>query len=286
LEQSYRWKGVLKKEHLYLGTSLPTDLDRFKHDLDRDIWHKTWFREFDGIRAGYQRRLKVVPKSVIAKERRAFIVEFTYNTNRIEGSTLTLGDTRLLLDRGQVRATRRVQDIVETRQHAALIERLIENPEPVDLSHILDWHRELLGQTEPELAGKIREYRVDIGQSKHKPPPPEEVKPRLSELLSWTKRTEKDRHPVERAGEFHWRFESIHPFGDGNGRVGRIAMNLLLAELGYPMLDVPYIRRQGYYNALEEADLKSDARPFLLWFFLRYSRDHRFYLEEERGPAD
>lgn len=85
---------------------------------------------------------------------------------------------------------------------------------------------------------------------------------------------------LSKAATFHFGFESIHPFADGNGRVGRLAMNVLLAHKGFPMLNIAYGRRRGYYAALEESNRRENSRPFLRWFFLRYSRDLRFYLRE------
>lgn len=97
----------------------------------------------------------------------------------------------------------------------------------------------------------------------------------LVELLRSTGRNRAKTHPVQLAAEFHFRFEDIHPFVDGNGRVGRLAMNVILAGSGYPMLDILYAKRKGYYSALEHASTALSSRPFLRWFFLRYARSHR-----------
>ena len=282
LVQSYRWKGRLRRKEMYLGTALPRNLSPFELELERKIWDETWFAEFDRIRAGYQERLRTVPDAVLQQERREFILEFTYNTNRIEGSTMTLEDTRLLLERGVVAPMRPVHDILETQLHAKLLERLMAKSEPVDMDHLLAWHKELFSQTKPEIAGKLRDYSVRIGRSRHVPPPPSESGRMLQDLLRWVKRSPKPLHAMEIAGDFHFRFEFIHPFGDGNGRVGRLAMNMLLANRGFPMLNVPYVRRSGYYNALESSSDKKDPRPFLNWFFLRFSRSNRFYLGSQR----
>ena len=285
LEQSYRWSGKLRKKRLYLGTSIPRDLPKLKLDLERQIWKDTWFAEFDKIKAGYQRRLQTVPRSVIEKEQGEFVTEFTYDTNRIEGSTMTFEDTRLLLERGFVRSPRPAHDIAETQAHAKLLERLLATPEPVNLSNLLSWHKELFAHTKPDIAGTLRTYEVRIVGSKHRPPPAEQVEPMLKALIDWSRQSKSQLHACEIAGEFHFRFEHIHPFGDGNGRVGRLTMNMLLFNLGYPMLNVPYNRRRGYYNALEQSDVRRDPRPFLHWFFLRYSRSNQFYLGSDRRSS-
>jgi len=280
LEQSYRWKGRLRKRRIYLGTKLPPDLKERTTFLERAIWQSTWFEEFDRIRAGYQRRLRTIPRSVSRKEQSEFVVEFTYDTNRIEGSTLTLEDTRLLLDRGFTARNRPLHDQVETQRHARLLTRLLTNPERLTLTNLRRWHEELFSETKPDLAGKIRDFGVRIGRSKHQPPPASEVGAKMDHLFYWLREARDTLHPVELAAEFHYRFENIHPFGDGNGRVGRLAMNLLLAESGFPMLNIEYTRRSGYYNALEASSLREDSRPFLRFFFLRYARAHSFFLKD------
>jgi Fic family protein len=278
LGQSYRWEGEIRKKEVYLGTSVPHDLATLQKALDRAIWQETWFRRFDSIKAAYLARLKGLPKSVREEEIEDFVVEFTYDTNRIEGSTLSLEDTRLLLERGITPSSKPIRDVQETQLHAKLLRRLISRPEPVDLPHLLRWHRELFGETKLDIAGRLRDVEVRIRGSQHLPPTPLEVRSLLIELLRWSSRHATEAHPVELAAEFHSRFEHIHPFTDGNGRVGRIAMNVLLARQGFPMINIPYTKRQGYYRALELSSVRADSRPFLRWFFLRYGRENRFYL--------
>ncbi|HTT44556.1 MAG TPA: Fic family protein [Thermoplasmata archaeon] len=278
LVQSYRWNGVVRKKQLYLGTSLPTDLTSSQLALERAIWKETWFAQFDAIQMAFQKRLARLPPSVHEKESEDFALEFTYDTNRIEGSTLSLEDTRRLLERGITPAARPLNDILETQKHATIVRRLIHNPEPITLSRLLGWHKELFSETKPDIAGRLRDFEVRIRGSQHVPPSALEVRPMLLELIRWSTRASTKIHPVELSAEFHFRFEHIHPFGDGNGRIGRLAMNSLLAQRDFPMLNILYARRRGYYRALELSSLRGDARPFLRWFFLRYSRDMQFYL--------
>jgi len=278
LAQSYRWRGAVRRRELYLGRSIPKDLAPARRALEEAVWKDTWFAQFDAVKAAYQKRWAGLPTSVRDKEVEDFATEFTYDTNRIEGSTLSFEDTRLLLERGITPARRPVRDVVETQRHAALIRRLIRNPEAIDLHRLMSWHKELFGETKPDIAGRLRDFGVRIGGSRHVPPAASDVPPLLAELIRWMRRSSTTLHPVRVAAEFHFRFEHIHPFGDGNGRVGRLALNDLLALRGYPMINIPYTRRQGYYRALELSSVGGDTRPFLHWFFLRYSRDTQFFL--------
>jgi Fic family protein len=278
LVQSYRWNGAVQKKQLYLGTAIPKNLASSRIALDAAIWKETWFAEFDAIKAAYQRWLARLPPSVRQKDAEDFVLHFTYDTNRIEGSTLSLLDTRYLLNRGIAPASKPIADILEAKKHAELIRRLMRSPERVDLTHLLCWHKELFSETKPDIAGRLRDFQVMIHGSQHLPPSALEVRPMLLELARKTSRSAPSVHPVQLAAEFHFWFEHIHPFGDGNGRVGRIALNALLSQSGFPMINIPYLRRRGYYRSLELSSKRVDPRPFLHWFFLSYSREMRPFL--------
>jgi len=280
LVQTYRWGGKIRRKQVYLGTATPRNLLPYRSRLEQEIWNETWLRQFDQIRDKYLQRRRSLPPTVADKEVEDFVLEFTYDTNRIEGSTLSFEDTRMLLERGITPASKPFRDILETQKHATLFRRLIDTPEPVDLAHLLRWHKELFGETKPDIAGRLRDFEVRISGSKHIPPSALEVRPLMTELLRATNRNKEAVHPVQRSGEFHFRIEDIHPFGDGNGRIGRLAMNVLLAQGDFPLLNIPYTRRRGYYRALEASSMLEDSRPFLRWFFLRFSRANQFYLQK------
>ncbi|MGD1100285.1 MAG: Fic family protein [Thermoplasmata archaeon] len=283
LVQTYRWDGAVQRKERYLGRVLPGDLERQRASLEREVWQATWFGAFQSIHDAYQSHLRTLPGEAIDKEREQFVIEFTYDTNRIEGSTLTFQETADLLEHGISPRSKPMRDIRETELHASLMKRLLAHPEPFDLPHLLSWHKAIFRETKPQYAGRIRDFEVRIGQSKHVPPPPFEVRPMLIELLRWVQRRSEDLHPVERAAEFHFRFENIHPFGDGNGRIGRLAMNMLLYGSGYPMSNIQYGKRSGYYHALERSSVTSSPLPFMLWFFRRYQRDGKLWLR--LGPT-
>lgn len=287
LVRTYRsGRQVLRKDR-YLGTVLPRDLGRRQDALEREIWEATWFPVFQSIHDSYQTHQRKIPSSILEKEREQFVVEFTYETNRIEGSTLTFQETNALLTRGSSPRSRPMRDIREAQLHAELLRRLLERPEPLDLAHLLSWHQSIFGETKPDIAGRIRDYEVRIGGSRYIPPSGLEVRPMLLELLRWVRRHGPVLNPVERAALFHFRFENIHPFGDGNGRIGRLATNLMLQQEGFPMLNIRYARRAGYYHALEKASLAEHPHPFLLWFFHRYVRDQQRWRQVPRriGPS-
>jgi Fic family protein len=283
LVQTYRWGGSVHRKEKYLGPTLPRDLKDLQEGLEREVWELTWFREFESIRDGYAAHLRSLPEDALEKEQEQFVVEFTYDTNRIEGSTLTFRETADLLTDGVSPRSKPMRDIREAQLHAGLLRRLMAHPEPIDTDHLLAWHKYVFSETKPTIAGRIRDFDVRIGRSRHVPPPALEVRPMLLELLRRTRRGFKVTNPVERAATFHFEFESVHPFGDGNGRIGRLAMNMLLRRDGFPMVNIQYGKRSGYYHALERASLTSHPRSFLLWFFRRYKRDHTHWAAHSRG---
>ncbi len=287
LVQTYRWAGEVRRKEMYLGTVRPGSLRAQQEALERDVWEDTWYLSLGEIQAAYQARQRNLPESIAEKEREEFIVEFTYDTNRIEGSTLTFQETSDLLTGGISPGSKPMRDIRETITHAALLRHLLNSPEPLDLIHLLSWHKIIFGETKPDIAGRIRDFEVRISGSQHIPPPAPEVRAKLIELLRWSQRHRSTLHPVERAASFHFRFEDIHPFGDGNGRIGRLAMNLMLFQDTYPMFNIRYGKRAGYYRSLERSSLSSSSRPFLLWLFRNYRAEQQwwFRLRKPQRPG-
>jgi Fic family protein len=282
LVQTYRWSGKVARREKYLGLVRPTNVQTQRANLEREVWEATWFRSLREVHQAYLRRQGFLPPSQAEKEREQFIIDFTYDTNRIEGSTLTFQETSDLLTRGLSPPSRPIRDIQETLAHAALLRRLLRKPEPIDLPHLLSWHGSIFGETKPDISGRVRDFDVRIGGSQHLPPSAPEVRPMLLETLRWFRRHGATLNPVERAGSFHFQFENIHPFGDGNGRIGRLAMNLMLIQEKYPMVNIRYGRRVGYYHALERSSITSSPRPFLLWFFRRYLAEQLWWYRPGR----
>ena len=99
---------------------------------------------------------------------------------------------------------------------------------------------------------------------------------RIREFFNWY---DQNKDKVQLAALAHLKFVSIHPFGDGNGRISRLLMNYVLNKNGYPMLIIDYIQRKSYYTALERSNIKNDESIFTLWFFRRYLKENKEFLE-------
>lgn len=279
LEHSMRdGKKVLKKE-IYLGRKIPSDIEEIKKNMLDDIDRKKWYSDVDRIRKNYSQNQRAMPKSIREKEMENFTVNFTYDTQRIEGSTLTRKETADLLERGITPKSKPVRDVQEAEAHRDLFFKILKSKKDMSLHEILEWHWELFNKTDKEIAGKIRNYRVGIGGSKFIPPLPSDVNPMLTEFFQWYHKNKNKTHPVELAALAHLKFVTIHPFGNGNGRISRLVMNFILNRKKYPMLVIPYEGRNSYYNALERSQVKKVDRIFLQWFAKKYIREHKRYLK-------
>jgi Fic family protein len=274
LEHTIRQGGKRITRTKYLGSKIPKEIDdlkkQFRHELDRE----KWFNAFEEVKKAYLAELRRTPPSAIMKAIREFSIRFTYNTQRIEGSTLTLRETTELLEHNVSPGNRPIEDVKEAEAHHRVFLSMLEFRKDLSLNTIEEWHHEMFKDTKRDAAGKIRRHGVRISGSRFVPPSPVELQPLLREFFAWYEKSKKKIHPVELAALAHLRFVTIHPFSDGNGRISRLMMNFVLNKHQYPMLNIEYTRRGSYYTALERAQLTKDDRIFITWFFRRYIKEH------------
>jgi Fic family protein len=278
LEHSVRMNGKVEKKEAYLGKAVPKEIEAIKRDFLHRVYEDKWFKTFDNIRRNFTNERRLMPKSAWEEELRKFSIRFTYDTQRIEGSALTLRETANLLEMGVTPFGRPVQDVKEAEAHQIILYEILKFRKDLSLQTILHWQRRLFESTKEDIAGRIRRHQVAISASKFVPPSPAEVYPLLREFFRWYGRSKRKLHPVELAALVHLKFVTIHPFADGNGRVSRLIMSFVLSKQGFPMLNIPYSNRNSYYNALERAQVERQESIFLQWFFKRYVKEHRRYV--------
>lgn len=278
LEHSVRkGKKVVKKE-IYLGRKIPKNIDQIKKNFLDYIYKEKWYCDADRIKERFSKEKKIMPKSAREKELHNFAVRFTYDTQRIEGSTLTHRETAALLEQGITPKSKSIKDVKEAEDHRDLFYEIIKLKKDISLHLVLEWHWKLFHSTKSDIAGKIRKHQVAISGSKFMPPSPVEVYPTLTEFFKWYNKNKDRLHPVELAALTHLKFVTIHPFSDGNGRISRLIMNFVLNRKGYPMFDITYEGRNSYYNALERSQMKKIDAIFLQWLVRRYIKEYRMYL--------
>ena len=267
-----------REKENYLGKKIPENIEDVKKEFLMQFYRDEWFAKIKEIHSGFKRYKKTVPKTVLQNQIEDFGIVFTYNTQKIEGSTLTLQETANLLRFGITPGTKPKDHMIETELHKKIFDEMLTHKDKLSLSTVIYWHKKMFEKTKPDIAGKIRHYHVRVGQSKTKFPDPNVVPLMLKDFFRWYNKNKKILNPVELAARAHLRFVSIHPFGDGNGRVSRLVMNKILDEFGYPMLDIEYGKRSTYYSTLEKSQITNNDFYFVRWFMKRYIKIyHEFY---------
>ncbi len=186
--------------------------------------------------------------------RENFAIENTYNSNAIEGNSLTLNETVLLLKDGVTVAEKPINDYLDMigyKEAFDYIYDLARDNTPLSEYEIKSIHSLVLSQDNKN-KGIYRSLPVMITGSNHTPPQPYLIKPKIEQLLLDYEEWKKDKHIIECIALFHLDFESIHPFIDGNGRTGRLILNLDLIRNGYLPINIKFTNRADYYNAFND----------------------------------
>ncbi len=184
-----------------------------------------------------------------------FVVEYTYNSNAIEGNTLTLRETDLVL-RGLTIDKKPLKDHMEAVGHKEAfdyVRELVKDNIPLSENIIKKIHFLVLADKKDD-RGVYRRVPVHIMGAAHEPVQPYLIQPKMEQLLIDFKNS--NEHIVTKLARFHIEFEAIHPFIDGNGITGRLLVNLELMKAGYPPIDIKYMDRLAYYNAFDEYHVK------------------------------
>ncbi|NCE99541.1 DNA-binding protein [Emergencia sp. 1XD21-10] len=184
-----------------------------------------------------------------------FIIEYTYNSNAIEGNTLTLRETDMVL-RGLTIDRKPLKDHMEAVGHKeafGFVQDLVKEQAPLSERIIKQIHYLVLAD-KPQDRGVYRKIPVRIMGTKHEPVQPYLIQSEMEQLLQAYRNSSE--HIISRLARFHIEFEGIHPFIDGNGRTGRLLVNLELMKAGYPPIDIKFADRISYYNAFDEYHVK------------------------------
>ncbi|MBX9807498.1 MAG: Fic family protein [Flavobacteriaceae bacterium] len=236
------------------------EIDRLKAKLDQ-------FRQFDNYRIT-----------------QALEIEYTFESNRIEGNTMTLRETDLVINEGLTISGKSMREHLEVINHQeaiAYIKQLIEKNTVLNEREILSIHNLILRGINPEDAGRYRRVQVMIKGNSYMPPQPFMVSKEMEDFFIWYETHKNNLHPIILAAELHERLVTIHPFIDGNGRTSRLVMNLMLLQNGYVIANIKgdYDSKMQYYNALETAQTKNNKEDFILFIAQNEKKCLERYLE-------
>lgn len=205
------------------------------------------------------------PKYTLKSLREKLWLEWTYHTNAIEGNTLTLNETKVVLEGITVggKTMREHLEVINHQEAIKYVEEIVQNAEPLSEWQIKNLHRLVLKGIEDEYAGVYRDQQVLIAGAAHTPPAHYLIKEQMEQLIKWYEEKGKDLHPVVRGTMLHVIFVGIHPFIDGNGRTSRLLLNLELMKEGFPPVIIKVENRLAYYEALDKAHTLKNYDDFI-----------------------
>lgn len=222
------------------------------------------FDELDALKAKLN-ALRPLPAAALRNLHDELVLRWTYNSNAIEGNTLTLMETKVVLEGITIggKLLREHFDAINHRDAILYVEDVVLKAEPLSEWQIRNLHRLVLKHVDDDNAGIYRKLNVTIAGARHVPPDMLLVPEQMAALMHWYDNEATAVHPVVRAAKLHVDFVKIYPFVDGNGRTARLLLNLELLKGGFPAIVLPVTRRLAYYEALDTAHMDGDLGPFI-----------------------
>ncbi len=245
-EDQIKYQASKKRKNSSSLQSVLDEIDILKSELNK-------FRTYDSYRIA-----------------QALELEYTFESNRIEGNTLTLRETDLVINEGLTVSGKSMREHLEAINHQeaiGYIKHLMEKNSSINEREVLSIHNLILRGINPDDAGRYRKVQVMIKGSTFMPPQPFMVSKQMEDYFYWYENNKNILHPVVLAAEMHERLVTIHPFIDGNGRTSRLVMNLILLSHGYVIANIKgdYDSRMKYYQTLEKAQTSFDKEDFLIF---------------------
>lgn len=206
-----------------------------------------------------------LPTYTLKSLREKLLVEWTYNSNAIEGNTLTMNETKVVLEGITVggKTMREHLEVINHRDAIAYVEEIVHKEEALSEWQIKNLHRLILKGIDDQYAGIYRDQQVFISGASHVPPAPYLIQEEMEKMMQWYETEGQNLHPVERGAMLHAIFVGIHPFIDGNGRTARLLLNLELMKDGFPPVVIKVVNRLAYYDALDKAHTQKDYQDFI-----------------------
>jgi len=284
LVYSYRENDEVKKIRRYLGLNLSAEeLRKAKEEALQQIQSeleelRTEIFNFS-LTKGQLAKLNKYDSQIMIHhlqglDWKAFTEQFTYNTNAIEGSSVQLDEVPEILHKQKAEGW----EELETKGVAKAVELIKNTKEELSLDFIKKLHKTCF-EGSKHFAGKFRTVEVVIrdgrGQTIHSGVRVSELNYALKELIEWYNKNKKKFKPLVLAAIIHNQFEHIHPFQDGNGRVGRLLLNFVLIKNKHPPINITLEDRAEYYDSLQEYSKKQNLKPTIMFLIKQYKKTSR-----------
>jgi Fic family protein len=277
-----KWRSFRR----YIGKELPSDSEiknlkaSFIKKFNIPIKQKYTYADPDKIAkldyviGEFKKKTREYPRIALEKRERDFTIKFTYNTNAIEGNTISLLETAAMLGKKVTPKGKNLREIYEIFNTEKALNFL--NSYKGDLSKriILRLHKIMMTNIDDEEAGKIRTYPVGIEGANWTPPSEKEVEGKFEEFLQWYSKNKRKLHPIELAAIAHLKFIEVHPFGDGNGRVARLITNLILMRNGYSPLNIKVKDTIPYVKLLQHTQNTQRFDKLVDWFLHKLGEEY------------
>ena len=271
-----RSNGKFIKKSKFIGTgNIPKkEVEKLKVEFENEIMFskkygfltKEQVIEIENAKKIYNKKIKELNKEEFEKFENSFFTELTYNSNSIEGSSLSLEETSLVVNENIAPEGKTLREIHEAKNHMKALEFVKNYKGDFSEEFLVKIHSIILKDISERFAGRYREAQVRIFGSNVKFPTSEKVPQLVKNLIYWYKNNKNKYHQFELAALVSMKFVTIHPFVDGNGRVSRLIMNFLLQKKNYPWINIYTKQREQYIKAVRKANDEDYSLifPFLI----------------------
>ncbi len=279
--------GKRKQIRKYVGTEKPIGknyailADRFLQEVEIEkkklagfvYLDKDTIKEINDINKKFWKRYNTLNNVEKKQFDTNFLVAFVYNTNSIEGSTLTLKEVELLLEEG-ISPNKPINDVLEAKSAEKALEFIKNYNGKFNLCFVLKIHEIYFKDSMGEVAGKLKRRDNYIVGSRFQTTPAIRVLEEMKFFFQDYNKLKKKLHPLELAAWVHWKHVKIHPFQDGNGRTSRLLMNYILHGNKYPMIDIKTKDKQSYFKSLNKCNQNNNAQPLAVRLVRHFKKQY------------
>lgn len=285
-----KWRSCRK----YLGKKLPGSkaLEKLKKGFIEEFkipeakqfefLDKERLARVDYVIGEFRQKIKKYPRIALEKIERDFTIRFTYNTNAIEGNSLSLIETAALLNKRIAPPGKSLREVHEITNMEKALNYLKAFKGDVSKRLVCKLHEIMMQGIDDETAGRLRDFDVAIQGANWLPPRGKEVKKKFKEFMKSYAKNKKKLHPIELAAITHLKFIEVHPFADGNGRIARLITNLILMKNGYPPLNIKAKDTIKYIKVLQYAQNMQAFKELVDWFLQKLGENYLQALNQDK----